>query len=102
MVAVSNTSSPHRSKTWKFNVLTHDASPRTQSVLLTSGPELFGEKIVGTKRPRQFDSTITSAVACPEHPWSSVATTVYVVVTVGDAVGFEQSEQLKPESGDQV
>jgi hypothetical protein len=45
-----------------------------------------------------FTSIVTESV--PEQPKSLVIFTVYVVVTVGQAVGFAVLELLKLESGD--
>jgi hypothetical protein len=46
--------------------------------------------------------TVTVTVAVEVHPKELVPVTVYVVVTVGDAVGFAQVVQLKPVEGAQL
>ena len=45
--------------------------------------------------------TVTVTVAVFVQPFTAVPVTVYVVVTVGDAVGFAQLVQLNPVVGDQ-
>jgi hypothetical protein len=46
--------------------------------------------------------TVTVTVAVPVQPAALVPVTVYVVVTVGDAVGLGQVVQLKPVEGVQL
>ena len=46
--------------------------------------------------------TVTVTVAVPVHPAAEVPVTVYVVVTVGDAVGLAQVVQLNPVDGAQL
>ena len=68
----------------------------------TLAPEqivLLGPTVAGVPEPTK---TVTVAVVVPPQGPTAVTVSVYVVVTVGDAIGLGQVVQLNPVAGLQL